>query len=62
MDNVRMGGVDFLLNIPLDRVTEIRYFDASDATTKWGTGVAGGAIEVITTGHRARDHHYALHL
>ncbi len=49
MDNVRMGGVDFLLGIPLDRVTQIRYFDAADATTKWGTGVAGGAIEVVTT-------------
>jgi hypothetical protein len=48
MDNVRVGGLDFLTSIPLERVSEIRYFDASDATNRWGTGLAGGAIEVIT--------------
>ncbi|KPJ84342.1 MAG: hypothetical protein AMS18_16875 [Gemmatimonas sp. SG8_17] len=52
MDNVRAGGVDFLLGIPLDRVSEIRFFDAADATTRWGTGVAGGVIEVITATSR----------
>jgi len=55
VDNVRAGGVDFLYGIPVERITEIRGFDASDATNRWGTGLAGGAIEVITMGSRPSD-------
>ncbi len=50
VDNLRAGGVDFLRNIPVDRVTEIRFVQAAEATTRWGTGLAAGVIEVITTG------------
>ncbi len=53
MDNVRAGGVDILTSIPLERVNTIRFFDAADATNRWGTGLAGGAIEVLTTGRRS---------
>lgn len=48
VDNVHAGGVDFLQNRPLDGIIEIRYFSGTDATTKWGTGVGGGVIELIT--------------
>ena len=50
LDNVRIGDSNALVDIPLAAVREIRYFNAADATTRWGTGHAGGAIEVITTG------------
>jgi hypothetical protein len=33
-------------------IESTRYFSASDATTKWGTGYTGGAIEVTTRGNR----------
>ena len=48
VDNVRAGGVDFLESRPLDGIVEVRYFNGTDATTKWGTGVGAGVIEVIT--------------
>ncbi len=48
MDNVHAGGVDFLEARSLDGIVEIRYFNGRDATTKWGTGVGGGVIELIT--------------
>lgn len=48
VDGVRAGGVDFLESRPLDGIVEIRYYNGRDATTKWGTGVGGGVIELIT--------------
>ena len=48
VDNVHAGGLEFLESRPLDGIMEIRYYDARDATTKWGTGVSGGVIEIIT--------------
>ena len=48
VDNVHAGGLDFLQNRPLDGIVEIRYHSGTDATTKWGTGVGGGVIELIT--------------
>ncbi len=48
VDNVRIGGVDYLSNLSLNDVEEIRFINPSDATTRWGTGVAGGVIEVTT--------------
>jgi len=50
VDNVRAGGTDFLTARPLDGIVEIRYHNGRDATTKWGTGVGGGVIELITGG------------
>ncbi len=55
VDNVHFGGVESLYNISTERITEIRYFDAADATSRWGTGFSGGAIEVITGGSVPTD-------
>lgn len=46
-NNVRAGGLDYLVTVQVEAVEEVRYISASDATTRWGTGHAGGAIEVI---------------
>jgi hypothetical protein len=48
VDNVHAGGVDFLQARSLDGIVEIRYHNGRDATTRWGTGVGGGVIELIT--------------
>lgn len=48
VDNVRLGGVEVLHNIAALRVRDIRYVSASDATTKYGSGHTGGALEVRT--------------
>lgn len=42
------NGLDALNSYPIDRIFEIRYFNARDATQRWGTGHSGGAIELIT--------------
>jgi outer membrane cobalamin receptor len=38
-----------LTTVTVERIKEVRYLNASDATTKYGTGHTSGAIEVITT-------------
>jgi hypothetical protein len=48
VDNQRMGGVDELRNLAIPVIEQIRYLDASAATTRYGTGHANGAIEVTT--------------
>jgi len=47
LDNQRMGGVRALDDITLSQLREIRYLNASDATTLFGTGNSAGAIQVI---------------
>jgi hypothetical protein len=42
------AGTNPLEGITADRVSRILYYTASDATQKYGTGHAFGAIEVIT--------------
>jgi hypothetical protein len=49
IDNVHAGGLDLLEGRSLDGIVEIRYHSGRDATTKWGTGVGGGVIELITS-------------
>ncbi|CAN5399778.1 hypothetical protein BH24GEM3_BH24GEM3_23970 [soil metagenome] len=46
VDNLRVGGVEALRNISARRVQEIRYVNARDATTRYGTGHIGGVLEV----------------
>ena len=46
-DNVRMGDVGVLRAVPIAEISEIRFISGPDATTRWGTGVAGGVIEII---------------
>jgi hypothetical protein len=47
LDNQKMGGVSALADITLAQIREIRYLNASDATTLFGTGNTAGAIQVI---------------
>lgn len=48
MDDVRLGEVQSLVNIPANRVREIRFVNARDATTRYGTGHSSGVILVVT--------------
>ena len=48
-DNMRVGtDTEALRSIRLENVLELRYLSASDATMRWGTGFAGGAILIVT--------------
>jgi len=42
-----MGGVRALDDIILSQIREIRYLNAGDATTLFGTGNSAGAIQVM---------------
>jgi hypothetical protein len=48
MDGVRVGDVNFLQSARVDNVLEVRFINARDATTRWGTGFSSGAIEIRT--------------
>ena len=48
VDDIQRGELDLLRNIRAEVVAEIRYVNARDATTRYGTGFSGGAIEVTT--------------
>jgi len=47
INNVPSGDLERLRSISGADVSEMRYISAQDATTRWGTGFVGGAIEVI---------------
>ena len=53
VDEMPYGDLPTLQTIPIIEIAEIRYINARDATTRWGTGVAGGVIEVIRKGFGA---------
>lgn len=48
VDGSRAGGVDELKSIPSDQVEEIRWINARDATTRYGTDHGYGVIAVTT--------------
>ena len=48
LDGVRFGGPGALRNIRAESVVHMEYLDASDATTRFGTGHGGGAILIRT--------------
>jgi hypothetical protein len=48
MDDVRLGEPSSMINIPANRVKEIRFMNARDATTRYGTGHSSGVIVVTT--------------
>jgi hypothetical protein len=48
LDDVRIGEVAAMRNIPANQVKEVRYLTPTDATQRWGTGHASGAIQVVT--------------
>ncbi len=50
-DGAQMGPAgEYLADIPVGDVESMRYLNATDATMRYGTGVAGGAIVVTTRG------------
>jgi hypothetical protein len=48
LDGVPVGGVETLTSIPATTVQDVRWLSAVDATTRYGTGNADGAIVVRT--------------
>jgi hypothetical protein len=48
LNEARFGGTEQLRQIAFTDIREIRYYSASEATTKWGTGHSAGAIQVVT--------------
>ena len=48
VDNISFGEVGSLANVNASQIREIRYINARDATTQWGTGHMGGVILVST--------------
>jgi len=49
IDGIRQNGsAELLRSIPVSTVQEARYLSATDATTQYGTDMAGGAIVVQT--------------
>lgn len=48
VDGVRIGDPASLRRLPRDVLREIRYIDAREATTRYGTGHGAGAILVAT--------------
>lgn len=48
LDNQRYGDIEALKGMSPVGVLAIRYFNAADATTRFGMGHVGGVIEVIT--------------
>lgn len=47
-DGTRLGPLENLRQIAASSVASVRYYSASEAQLKWGSGHQGGAIEVIT--------------
>jgi len=46
-NDVRMGGVESLSQFNLGSIKELRYYTATEATNRWGTGHSAGAIVVV---------------
>jgi hypothetical protein len=48
MDGMRFGGPDSLRTIRTSDIGEIRYMTGPEATNRFGTGVSGGVIHILT--------------
>jgi len=48
LDNARLGTTTQLYSLPVSGVIGVRYYDAAEATYKWGAGHTHGAIQVLT--------------
>ncbi len=48
VNGMQRGGVSILRQVAANEVKEIRYISARDATTKYGSGLTQGVIEVTT--------------
>ncbi len=49
LDNARLDSVDELRTLPIAGITGVKYYEAAEATMRWGTGNMHGAIQVVTT-------------
>jgi len=47
VEGMRYDDLAVLQDIPFGEIAEIRFISGPDATTRWGTGVVAGVIEVI---------------
>jgi hypothetical protein len=52
LDEAKLGTVDQLRELPVAGVNQIRYYDGSEATYKWGAGHIHGAIQVVTVAQK----------
>lgn len=50
LNGSQFGGMETLRSIQASTLSEIRYRNGRDATTRYGTGFGGGAIELRTLG------------
>jgi hypothetical protein len=48
VDDIAYGNLNSLSNVAALQIREIRFLSSRDATTRWGTGHAGGVILVTT--------------
>jgi hypothetical protein len=48
LDGQRLGTKAILPQFATAGIKEIRFYSASDATQRWGTGHSGGVIEIVT--------------
>lgn len=48
LDGIKQNSVDDIKAIAVERIKEARFYNASDATTRFGTGHPSGAIEITT--------------
>jgi hypothetical protein len=49
LDGTRLGSVDRLRDMPAVQIKGMRYYDAREATLRWGSGHSHGVIELLTT-------------
>jgi len=50
IDNAPVGGIQALSRLAVQDVDSLVFMNASDATTRYGTGFTGGLIKVFTKG------------
>src|SRR5262245_40572167 len=48
VDGSRVGDLEYLRNVQLNSIAEIKYLNAAEASNRYGMGLARGVIEVIT--------------
>jgi hypothetical protein len=48
LDNMRLGGLETLRDVPITGIRAIRYLSADEATYRWGTNQTGGAIQLVS--------------
>jgi hypothetical protein len=48
LDNARLGSPQTLTQFAVTSIKELRFYSATEATNRWGTGHSGGVIVVTT--------------